>query len=602
MSTHPIVFPTAETTAALFRESVARNPTGEALFWKEGKEWKSLTWQAFSDRVDAVAAALAARGFKAGDRVAIVSENQPNWIIADLANATLGITTVGIYPTLPPPQIAFIINDCKARAVFVQDSKQLAKVLEARNETPSLEQIFLFEGDDPQGAALPMTVLFTEGADKPAPRPDVDPESVACLIYTSGTTGDPKGAMLTHRNLSDNCIRSLEHFRNGNVGITPADRFLSFLPLAHSFERIIHLFALSAGASIAYSQGARTLMDEMATMRPTVMGCVPRVFEAMQERILDNISKAPEKKRKLAEKALAAGRAVVDARQADKSPGLLTTIEHAILDKLVLEKIRARFGGNWRFFISGGAALNPETARFFHSLGFVLLEGYGLTETSPVISVNPAPKPRIGTVGTVIPGGEVKIAPDGEVCYRGRNVMKGYFGNEQATRDMIDSDGWLHTGDIGTLDSEGYLRITDRKKDIIVLANGKNVSPLPIESTLKASPMLQEVVLIGDKQNVITALVVPNMERLAEWGKETNLIFADNDALIALPEARKRIRQEIDSYSKALADFEKIKRFTLINATFTIDGGELTPTLKIKRKVIAQKFASQIAAMRGDDA
>ena len=602
MSTHPIVLPTALTTASLFRDSVARNPGGEALHWREGKEWKSITWQEFSDRVDAVAAALSARGFVAGDRIAIVSENQPNWIIADLANATLGITTVGIYPTLPAPQIAYIVNDCGARAIYVQDHKQLAKVLEARTETPSLEQIFLLEGDDPDANALSIAVLFAEGTGKPAPRPEVDPESVACLIYTSGTTGDPKGAMLTHHNLADNCIRSLEHFRNGNVGIQPEDRFLSFLPLAHSFERIIHLFALSAGASIVYSQGARTLLDEMSTMQPTIMGCVPRVFEAMQERILDNISKAPEKKRKLAEKALAAGYAVVDARQAGKAPGLLTRVEHAILDKLVLEKIRARFGGNWRFFISGGAALNPATARFFHALGFVLLEGYGLTETSPVISVNPAPRPKIGTVGTVIPGGEVKIAPDGEVCYRGANVMKGYFGNEQATRDMIDSDGWLHTGDIGTLDAEGYLRITDRKKDIIVLANGKNVSPLPIESTLKASPMLQEVVLIGDKQNVITALVAPNMERLGEWAKEQGLSFADNDALIALPESKKRIRQEIDAHSKALADFEKIKRFTLINAVFSIDGGELTPTLKVKRKVIAQKFASQIAAMRGEDA
>ena len=602
MSSQSISLPTADTTAGLFRESVARNPNGEALFWKEGKEWKSLTWQTFSDRVDAVAAALAARGFQAGDRIAIVSENQPNWIIADLANATLGITTVGIYPTLPPPQIAYIVNDCGARAVFVQDAKQLAKVLEARQETPTLEQIFLLEGDDPSGEALPIAVLFAEGADKPAPRPTIDPESVACLIYTSGTTGDPKGAMLTHRNLSDNCIRSLEHFRNGNVGIQPDDRFLSFLPLAHSFERIIHLFALSAGASIVYSQGARTLLDEMSAMRPSIMGCVPRVFEAMQERILDNISKAPEKKRELAEKALAAGRAVVDARQSGKSPGLLVSIEHKVLDKLVLEKIRARFGGNWRFFISGGAALNPETARFFHSLGFVLLEGYGLTETSPVISVNPAQRPKIGTVGTVIPGGEVKIAPDGEVCYRGRNVMKGYFGNEQATRDMIDADGWLHTGDIGTLDADGYLKITDRKKDIIVLANGKNVSPLPIESTLKASPMLQEVVLIGDKQNVITALVVPNLERLGEWAKEAGLDASNPDTLIATPEAKKRIRQEIDAYSKALADFEKIKRFTLINAVFSIDGGELTPTLKIKRKVVSQKFAAQIAAMRGEDA
>jgi len=600
MSETTISLPVGNTTVELFRAAAARRTDAEALLWRAGKEWRSLTWTQTAQRVDALAAALAKRGFVAGDRIGILSENQPNWAIADLAHATLGVTTVGIYPTLPPPQIEFILRDCAARAIFVQDAKQLAKVNAVRAQVPSLEAVFLLEGDAPDGDAVPIAALFAEGADLPAPRPEVDPESVACLIYTSGTTGDPKGAMLTHVNLVDNCINSLDHFRHGSVGIEDSDTFLSFLPLAHSFERIIHLFALAAGARIAYSQGARTLMEEMASIQPTVMGCVPRVFEAMQERILDGASKLPEKRRRLFDAALASGRAMVDARQAGRSPGLVTQLRHALLDRLVLAKLRARFGGKWRFFISGGAALNPETARFFHSLGFSLLEGYGLTETSPVISVNPAPRPKIGTVGTVIPGGEVRIAEDGEVLYRGRNVMKGYFGNETATRDMIDAEGWLHTGDIGALDADGYLRITDRKKDIIVLANGKNVSPLPIESTLKASPWLQEVVLIGDKQNTITALVVPAMDKLAEWAKGEGLAFADNDALVALPECRKRIKQEIDAHSKALADFEKIKRFMLINATFSIDGGELTPTLKIKRKVVSQKFAKQIAEMRGE--
>ncbi|MFM7321124.1 MAG: AMP-dependent synthetase/ligase, partial [Armatimonadota bacterium] len=451
MPDSPLPTPTGNTTVELFRAAAARRGDAEALLWREGKEWKSLNWSQAAQRVDALAAALARRGIVAGDRIGIVSENQPNWAIADLAHATLGITTVGIYPTLPPPQIEYILRDCGARAIFVQDAKQLAKVVAVRANVPTLEAVFLLEGEDPEGLAVPIAALYAEGADLPAPRPTVDSESVACLIYTSGTTGDPKGAMLTHRNLVDNCVNSLAHFRNGNVGITESDTFLSFLPLAHSFERIIHLFALAAGARIAYSQGARTLMDEMASVKPTVMGCVPRVFEAMQERILDGVAKQPEKRRKLFHAALSAGRAMVDARQAGRSPGLLATLRHAVLDHLVLSKLRERFGGQWRFFISGGAALNPETARFFHSIGFALLEGYGLTETSPVISVNPAPRPKIGTVGTVIPGGEVRIAEDGEVLYRGRNVMKGYFGNEQATRDMIDTEGWLHTGDIGTL-------------------------------------------------------------------------------------------------------------------------------------------------------
>jgi long-chain acyl-CoA synthetase len=405
--------------------------------------------------------------------------------------------------------------------------------------------------------------------------------------------------MLTHRNLVSNAKATYKHLVVGESVVGPDDTFLSFLPLAHSFERMIHLLALAAGSTVVYSHGVRTLMDEMATQKPTIMGCVPRVYESIQEKLMETAAKGPEKNRKLFEETIAVGKKMLEYRQAGKVPGIVTSIKHMVLDKLVAEKVRQKFGGQWRIWISGGAALNPDTARFFIALGFNLLEGYGLTETSPVISVNPIGKQKIGTVGTVIEGGEIMIAADGEICYRGANVMKGYFNNPQATGDMIDSHGWLHTGDIGTYE-DGYLKITDRKKDIIVLANGKNVSPTPIESSIKESPFIQEIVLLGDKQNVCSALVIPNVDRCIAWAKEQGFDLADGDAVIASTEIKKLIKSEIDKYSTWLADFEKIRRFTLLNTTFSIDGGELTPTMKVKRRVINQKFAAEISALFGD--
>jgi long-chain acyl-CoA synthetase len=362
---------------------------------------------------------------------------------------------------------------------------------------------------------------------------------------------------------------------------------------------MIHLLALAAGSIVVFSHGVRSLLDEMATQKPTIMGCVPRVYESIQEKLMETAAKGPEKNRKLFDETIAVGKKMLEYRQAGKVPGIVTATKHLVLDKLVAEKVRQKFGGQWRFWISGGAALNPDTARFFIALGFNLLEGYGLTETSPVISINPVGKQKVGTVGTVIEGGEILIAADGEICYRGENVMKGYFNNPMATGDMIDSNGWLHTGDIGTYEG-GYLKITDRKKDIIVLANGKNVSPSPIEAAIKESPYIQEIVLLGDKQNVCSALVIPNIDRCITWAGEQGVTLADGDAVSASPEVKKLIKSEIDKYSNWLADFEKIRRFTLLNTTFSIDGGELTPTMKVKRRVINQKFAAEISALFGD--
>ena len=591
-----------QTLTQYFQKTVAAYGSAVAMRFRENREWEALTYGELAAQVEATAAGLKSLGVGHGDRVAIYAENQPSWVMTDLACHALGAINVSIYPTLPPPQVAYIVNDSGAKILIAGNAKLLAHAKIAQAETPSLAQLVVM--GEPQGDAISFAQLQARGRQSPfdpsayeASWQAVVPDDIASLIYTSGTTGDPKGAMLTHRNFTSNAINTLALFSKGGINITSEDTFLSFLPLAHSFERMGCYLAIGCGSATAYSEGVKTLQDEMKAVQPSIMLCVPRLWEMMQERVLDKAAKVGEMRHAIFEKSLEAAKECIREEQAGKHPGMGLSLQRATGEKLVFSKIREEFGGKFRLLISGGAALNPETALFWRALGMNLVEGYGLTETSPVISINPGHAVRIGTVGQVINEGEVKIAPDGEICYRGPNVMKGYWKNEQATRDMIDADGWLHTGDIGELSQDGYLKITDRKKDIIVLANGKNVSPVPIETKLKNSPFITEVVLIGDKQNSITALVVPNKEKLRESG------FAepDDDKLVAMAEVKKKIKAEIDANSTALADFEKIKKFTLLNASFSIDSGELTPTLKVKRKAVLKKWAKEVSELRGDE-
>jgi long-chain acyl-CoA synthetase len=601
-----------KTLNALFHGSAARHGDRVALRYKQAKKFLDITYKELAERVYRVASGMAALGVERGDRVALLSENRPEWAITDLAILSIGGVVVPLYPTLPPPQVAYILKNSGAKALVVSDAKQLKKALEVRADLPDLKLLVAMEPGPASDDDGVQTFASIEELGKQKPLGDaefkarwegVGPDDLASIVYTSGTTGDPKGAMLTHGNITVNVQMAIEHFRRCGEPITETDTFLSFLPLCHVFERTTgYYLPLSVGGTIGYCEGVRTIMDDMNAVQPTLMVCVPRVYEAMQERIQDGIQKLPAQRKDMALKAIAAGEAYQQTRREGRVPGPVAWAQHLIFDKLVYSKMRERFGGRLRFFVSGGAALNPETAKFFFSLGMPIIEGYGMTETAPVMAVNPNRKPKLGTVGTVLPGGEVKIAGDGEILFKGPNVMPGYWKNEEATRDMIDADGWLHTGDVGIVDDEGYLKITDRKKDILVLVNGKKVAPQPIESELKQSPFINEAVLIGDKQNVVTALVLPAMGKLTEWAKEQSLTYADNDALLALPEVKKKIKQEIDAHSKHLADFEKIKKFTLLNATFSVDTGEMTPTLKVKRKVVAQKYAREIAAMGGEAA
>ena len=414
-----------------------------------------------------------------------------------------------------------------------------------------------------------------------ARRDAVLPDDLMSLVYTSGTTGSPKGAMLTHGNMAaalDGANAKFPLFQ------PPYDVFLSFLPLSHVFERVTYNLALTQGAQTVFNDSIFKLMDNLAEQHPTIMQCVPRVYESIHERVTDGIGKLPEKRRHLTHWALGVGSTVAERQNAGKSAGRVLGLQHLVADKLVLSKIRARFGGKLKFFVSGGAPLNPRTADFFLAIGIPILEGWGLTETTAAACANPAGRVKVGTVGPPLFNVQVQAAADGELLVKGPTVMRGYWNNPTATGDVIDAEGWFHTGDIGVIDADGYVKITDRKKDILVLANGKNVAPQPIETLLKRSPLISEIVLLGDKAGSVSALVVPNSDALKAWAKSQGREKVTHEELVKDPAARKFVKAEIDTLSKDLADYEKIKRIALIDHAFSVDGGELTPTLKLNAK------------------
>jgi long-chain acyl-CoA synthetase len=569
--------------------------------------YQPISYRELTDRVRALSSGIAALGFNPGDRMALLAENRLEWAVADLACLCLGGTTVGMFASLPPGQVEYIVKDAGARLLVVSDAKQLDKALAIRERLPALQAIIVF--DPPGHAPLPEGVLsMTQVLDRgtsgglsagafEARQQAVRPGDPAAIIYTSGTTGEPKGAVLSHSNFMSNALAVLRR-----IPVSETDRFLSFLPLPHVFERLVGFyFPLAAGAEIAYAGSLFTVQGDMADAKPTIMASVPRLYESMAGRIADTGAKLPPSRRRLFDWAIRIGRAVGLRRIEHRPVGPLLALQHALADHLVLEKIRQRTGGRMRYFVSGGAPLMRETAEFFAALGLTILEGYGLTETSPVITFNPPGQIKLGTVGRPIDGVEVRLGADGEILTRGHNVMQGYYNQPEATRDAIDPDGWFHTGDVGRLDADGYLSITDRKKEILVLSNGKNVAPAPIEARLKTSPFIAQAMLLGDRQNVVSALIVPELEPLRQWAKAVGIPTEEMAALIADPRVRRHIKAEIDRLSGELADYEKVRRFALLNRDFTVDSGELTPTLKLKRRVIAEKYADVIARMGGGD-
>ncbi len=420
----------------------------------------------------------------------------------------------------------------------------------------------------------------------------VKPDDLCGIIYTSGTTGAPKGVMLTHDNLLSNVKAARQIIR-----VDETDSLLSFLPLCHSFERMAgHFLAISAGATIAYAESVETVAENLGEVKPTLMTSVPRLFEKIYARVIENAEAGSPLKRKIFWWAINTGEKYVDAKFKGKIPGFLN-FKYNLATKLVFSKLHHRVGGNLRFFVSGGAPLPQEIAEFFYKAGILILEGYGLTETSPVIAVNREEKFKFGSVGPAVPGVEVKIAEDGEALTRGPHVMKGYYKNPEATTETIDKDGWLHTGDIGLLDEEGFLYITDRKKNIIVTSGGKNVTPATIENLLVTSPYIEQVMVVGDKRNYLTALIVPNFDALKKYADENGIRYSDIKELLINEKIYEDVDAEIQNLTKDLARFEQIKQFTLMSKEFTIEDGELTPTLKIKRKVVSEKYADIIDKM-----
>ena len=586
----------ADTINRRFAEAARKYPDRPALSYKPGgsKAWEMLTYQMVADQVKQVSLGLRAMGVERGDRVALLSENRPEWAICDLATQAAGAVTVPIYPTLPASQVAHILADSGAKAVVVSDAKQMAKIVGLRDTLPNLAVLVTLDTDGSgKDGVLSLAAIIEAGANASfdesyeARRDSVQHDDLMSLVYTSGTTGSPKGAMLTHGNMAAAIDGANDKFPEFTP---PSDVFLSFLPLSHVFERVTYNLALTQGAHTVYNDSIFKLLDNMAELHPTIMQCVPRVFESIQERVFDGIAKLPERRKNLTNRALEIGGIYAKRQNAGKSISPLLYALHAFYDALVLSKIRARFGSKVKFLVSGGAPLSPATAMFFLAIGIPILEGWGLTETTAAAAANPRGRVKIGTVGTHLDGVLVKTAEDGEILVKGPTVMRGYWDLPDSTAEVVDAEGWFHTGDIGEIDAGGYLKITDRKKDILVLANGKKVAPQPIETLLKRSPLLSEVVLLGDNSGTVSALVVPNYDLLKAWAKDKGDDAKKPEELAADPAARKYVKSEIDKLSKELADFEKIKRIALLPHAFTQDSGELTPTLKVKRKVVAEKY------------
>jgi long-chain acyl-CoA synthetase len=545
-------------------------------------------------RVAGLVRGLSALGVGRRDRVGLLCGNRPEWHMVDFAVLHLGAVDVPLYPTLLAAQIRAIIVDSGSRVVIAENPEQLAKVLEVRATCPDLKDVLLIDGEAPEGVRT-LSSCIAELSPSEADgvlegcRSSVRAEDVVTLIYTSGTTGEPKGVMLTHDNfVFDACSSS-----DVQPWPTGSEVALAFLPLSHVLERLVDYIYFLKGITLAYC-GILETADAMQRVRPHLFTAVPRFYEKVYDRVFQEVSHGSRLKQALFRTAVRVG--LESVRTGRKG------LRYRLFDPVVYKKIRTALGGRLRFTISGGAPLAVFIGEFFHAMGVKVLEGYGLTETSPVISVNQFNRWRLGTVGPLIPGVEVRIASDGEVLTRGRHVMRGYWNKPQDTAAVLDPQGWLATGDIGELDPDGFLRITDRKKDILVTAGGKNVAPQPIENSLRTSPLVDNAVLFGDRKPFIAALIVPNFEALNDWAAKRGLPVTAPAELIVRPEVEAAFQEIVDGVNQNLARFESVKRFRLVAEPFTIGGGELTPTLKVKRRVVEKRYGALLASMYEESA
>jgi long-chain acyl-CoA synthetase len=592
----------AGTLTRLFFDAVERHARHPAAFrYKADGVWKSVTHGEVEERVRAIALGLRELGVHPGDRVAILSETRLEWALADYACLCARAPDVPIYPTIPASQVDYVLRDSGAAAVFCSSDGQLAKVLEVRQGLPSLQQLIVFDGPPaiPQAkrhGAIALAELEAKGRAAAGRYPDfrkealaVPPGDLATLIYTSGTTGQPKGVMLTHNNIWSNVVACVEALR-----VSEDDSCLAWLPLSHILERMVDYYFFHMGVVINYAESLDTVSQNLQEVHPTIVVAVPRLYEKVYARVLENALSGSPVKRRIFLWAKRTGEAWTAHRLAGIALSLGLKLKHAIADRLVFSKLRARTGGRVKLFVSGGAPLSAEIARFFYGAGLPVIEGYGLTETSPVLTLNPPARPKFGTVGKVIPGVQIRIAADGEILAKGPNVMPGYYNRPDATREAIGADGWFHTGDIGELDADGYLRITDRKKDLIKTAGGKYIAPQPIENTVKLNKFVASAVVLGDQRKFPIILIVPNFDSLEPWAKERNLTYRSRAELITLPDVRAKMEREIMDGLRDVAKFELPKKVALIERDFAIESGELTPTLKVRRRVVETNYRELI--------
>jgi len=591
-----------ETLAQLFLNTVREYQKPDLMLYKKQGQYVPISTSEFEKAVIHLALALNHLGFGKGDKLIILSENRPEWVMTDFATICQGGLTVPIYTSLTSQQAEYIIQDSDASVVVVSNPEQRAKIEAIRNNLNRVRHFITFETEKVSGF-MNLADLLEIGQKKAVENPGlfaslaaaISPEDEASLIYTSGTTGYPKGVILTHHNFISNVKTCVALF-----DITSRDTVLSFLPLSHVLERMVMFAYIYAGTTIGFAESIDAVAQNLLEIRPNIMVSVPRVFEKIYARVMDNILTSSALKKKIFFWAYRVGRKYAQRDLAgEKIPGLLK-FKRRIAHKLVFSKIIERTGGRVRFFVSGGAPLAKDIAEFFYALGLVIYEGYGLTETAPVLTVNRPGAIRFGTVGKPIPEVEITIAPDGEILARGPNVMKGYYKKEAETREAFEG-GWFHTGDIGHLDEDGFLVITDRKKDLIVTSGGKNVAPQPIENLLKTCPYINTVVVIGDRRRFISALVVPNFEKLEELARSRGISFADRKELVAHPEIVAFIQSEIDRATAGMASYEKIKRVALLDRELEIEKGEITPTLKVRRAAVENRYRELIESLYRED-
>ncbi len=594
----PLFADEPQTLAELFRHAFKKHNRADALNYNSGGKWEKVSSDEICSRAEHIALGLYALGLRKGDKAAILAANSPEWTIADAGCQFAGIVDVPVYTTLAETSVCYIINDSGARIFFLQDNATFQLIAKIFPECKTLEKLVFFNAEGVTAEnAISLAELESLGADLKNEKPNlindlakaIEPADVATLIYTSGTTGEPKGVMLSHGNIISNVIDAGEKY-----SFSEKDVPLSVLPLSHIFERSAMYLYIFNGMAVHYAESIDKVADNLREVRPTIFVGVPRIFEKVYAKAKLLAAESSPLKEKIFDWAIDVGKDFAFKTEKNLPVSFFLGVKHSIADKIVFAKFRAFFGGRLRFCITGGAALSETIYLIFNGAGVSIMQGYGLTETSPVITSSNPIDVKLGTVGKPIRNVEARIASDGEIEARGPNVMLGYYNKPEATRDVFTEDGWFKTGDIGQFDDEGFLKITDRKKELLKTSGGKYIAPSPIEQMIKGSRFVSQVVLVGNDRKFAAALIVPSFDQLASFAKHEGLKlktpkeFCEDKTIIKL------LEKQIDELTRNLSKFEKVKKIALLDAELTIEGGELTPTLKVKRRVVDEKYKDVI--------